>query len=164
MIDSTASIESIVYRIGIPLLLIVVANSAAWAAAQLIGARWATPLDCGITLRDGSRLLGDHKTWRGLTAASIACGVAAQLLGLGFRLGAAFGALALLGDALSSFAKRRLRLSPGAEVPGLDQIPEAILPLIILQQYVGVGLVDSLIVTTLFAALDISATRLRRRQ
>jgi CDP-diglyceride synthetase len=145
------------------LLLIVTANSAAWVAARLFGAHWATPLDLGITLRDGSRLLGSHKTWRGLVAATIACGMATHLLGLGFALGAAFGVLALLGDAASSLVKRRLRLAPGVEIPGLDQVPEALLPLLVLRGYVGLGLAECLIVTAVFAALDIAATRLRHR-
>jgi len=146
-----------------PLLLIVMANSAAWVAARLFGARWTAPLDFGCTLRDGSRLLGSHKTWRGLAAAVIGCGLLAQLLGPGFALGAAFGILALLGDALSSFIKRRLRLDAGAEVPGLDQVPEALLPLLALQRQVGLSLVECLIVAAIFAVLDIAVTRLRHR-
>jgi hypothetical protein len=69
---------------------------AAWVAARVFGTRWNAPLDGGRSSVDGSRWLGDHKTWRGLIAAVVACGVAAQLLRLGFGLGAACGALALL--------------------------------------------------------------------
>lgn len=152
--------ESYLHRFLIPLLLVVTANSAAWAAARIFG-HWAAPLDFGRTLRDGTRLLGTHKTWRGLIAAAVACGVAAHFLRLGFVLGAAFGTLALLGDAASSFIKRRLRLPPGAEVPGLDQLPEAILPLLALSRPLGLGLVECLIVAAIFAALDIAATKVR---
>jgi CDP-2,3-bis-(O-geranylgeranyl)-sn-glycerol synthase len=140
----------------------VTANTAAWAAARVFGTRWTAPLDGGKTLRDGTRVLGSHKTWRGLIAGAVACGVAAQLFRLGFALGAAFGTLALLGDAASSFVKRRMRLPPGAEVPGLDEVAEAILPLIALQRPLGLGVVEILIVTAVFAVLDIAATRLRR--
>jgi len=105
--------------------------------------------------------LGGHKTWRGLVAAAVASGVAAQILGLGFALGAAFGTLALLGDAASSFVKRRMRLAPGAEVPGLDQVPEAMLPLLALQRPLGLGLVGSLVVGATFAVLDIAVARIR---
>jgi CDP-2,3-bis-(O-geranylgeranyl)-sn-glycerol synthase len=105
--------------------------------------------------------LGSHKTWRGLIAASFACGVAAQFLRLGFALGVAFGTLALLGDATSSFFKRRLQLPPGAEVPGLDHVPEAILPLLVLSRPLGLRLVDTLIVATIFAVLDIAVTKVR---
>jgi len=145
------------------LLLVVTANAAAWAAARLFRTRWDAPLDGGSTLPDGTRLLGDHKTWRGLIAAVVACGIVAQLLQLGFGLGAAFGALALLGDAASSFVKRRLRIPPGAEVLGLDQLAEAILPLIVLQRSLRLGLVDILIVAAAFTVLDVAATTVRHR-
>jgi CDP-diglyceride synthetase len=146
----------------IPLLLVITANTAAWAAARIFDPHWTAPLDLGRTLRDGTRLFGSHKTWRGLIAAAVACGVAAQLLRHGFALGAAFGTLALLGDAASSFVKRRLQIPPGAEVLGLDQVPEAIMPLLALQRPLGLGLVESLIVAATFAVLNIAATKLRR--
>ncbi len=126
-----------------------------------MGTRWAAPLDFGTTLRDGTKLLGSHKTWRGLIAAMIACGAVAQLLGCGFALGMGFGTLAMLGDATSSFIKRRLRLPSGAEVPGLDQVPEAMLPLLVLARPLGLRFVDILLVTAIFVLLDIAATRLR---
>ena len=148
-------------QILISLLLVMTANSAAWAAARVFRNRWDAPLDGGRTLHDGTRLLGAHKTWRGLIASIAACGVVAQLLGLGFGLGAAFGALALLGDAASSFVKRRLRMRPGAEVIGLDQLAEAILPLIVLQRPLGLSLVDILIVAAAFVLLDVAVTKLR---
>lgn len=139
----------------------VTANTAAWAAARLLGTRWDAPLDGGVALRDGTRLLGSHKTWRGLVAAVVCCAIVARFAGLGFGLGAAFGALALLGDAASSFIKRRLRMRPGAEVLGLDQLAEAILPLIVLQGPLGLGLADILIVAAAFALLDVVATKAR---
>ncbi|MFM2288680.1 MAG: hypothetical protein RL684_1823 [Pseudomonadota bacterium] len=145
------------------LLLVVTANTAAWAAARIFGTRLAAPLDGGSTMPDGTRVLGDHKTWRGLIAAVVACGLAAQLFRLGFGLGAAFGALALLGDAASSFVKRRLRLQPGAEVVGLDQLAEAVLPLIVLQGSLGIGLAGILVVSAAFTLLDVAATTLRHR-
>jgi len=114
-----------------------------------------------MTMPDGTRLLGNHKTWRGLIAAIVACGLAAQLLALGFAFGAAFAGLALLGDASSSFIKRRLRRPPGAEVPGIDQIPESLLPLLALQRPLGLGLVEILVITAAFAVLDIATTKLR---
>ena len=98
-----------------------------------------TPIDFGRTLRDGERLFGDGKTWRGL-----ACGVASgALLGLilstfvdllppdtGLSFGdwpmalavsalLAFGAL--LGDLYGAFVKRRLHKPRGARTPVLDQ-------------------------------------------
>ncbi len=96
------------------------------------------PIDRNHTLFDGRRILGKGKTWRGLYSGTIA----GMVLGFGgviadylagtnlylfghypdlfivvFLL--AFGAL--FGDMLGSFIKRRLNLSPGDELPGMDQ-------------------------------------------
>jgi CDP-2,3-bis-(O-geranylgeranyl)-sn-glycerol synthase len=143
--------------------LVVTANTAAWAAARLLGTRWDAPLDGGVALRDGTRLLGSHKTWRGLVAAVVCCAIVARFAGLGFGLGAAFGALALLGDAASSFIKRRLRMRPGAEVLGLDQLAEVLLPLGVLWQPLGVGPVDILVIATAFLVLDVASTTWRHQ-
>ena len=112
-------------------------------APVLIGGAWpalARPLDGGRML-GGRRILGDHKTWRGLLA-GIAVGVLvfeAQVLlhrlGLLHRLAAVdYGsALPLLpgfllglgagvGDAIKSFFKRRRDIAPGASWIGFDQL------------------------------------------
>jgi hypothetical protein len=143
------------------LLLIIVANLLPWAASKALPQAWTFPLDCGLRFRDGSRLFGDHKTWKGLLAGSLGCGFAAVLMGLGFTVGAGFGALSLFGDALSSAAKRRLALAPGAEVPGLDQLPEALLPSIVLAGALGLGAAEILAAALAFLMLDLIMTRLR---
>jgi CDP-2,3-bis-(O-geranylgeranyl)-sn-glycerol synthase len=141
--------------------LVVTANSAAWAAGRTIGKRWPAPLDFGRTLADGTRILGAHKTWVGLLGAVCACALITRLTGLGIAVGAGFGALALLGDAASSFAKRRLHIGSGLEVFGLDQVPEALLPMIVLAGPLGIGIREILGATLLFVAFDVAATRLR---
>src|SRR5690606_7795169 len=83
------------------LLLVALASSAPWALGRACGHRFAWPLDGGLRLRDGERLFGAHKTWRGLLAGTAACSIAGALLGTGFLVGAAAGVLALTGDALS---------------------------------------------------------------
>lgn len=143
------------------LLLVCVASSAAWAASRALGTHLAAPLDFGFTLPDGNPLLGSHKTWRGVVAAVLACALGARLLGLPAAMGAGFGAAALLGDALSSALKRRLALRPGADVPGLDQIPEAVLPLILFAGPLGIGAVEIAAAAAVFTLLDLAVTPLR---
>lgn len=145
------------------LLLVCVASSAAWAVSRALGHRLATRLDFGFVLPDGEPLLGSHKTWRGLAAGTLACAVVAPLVGLGFATGAAFGAAALLGDAVSSAVKRRLALRPGAEVLGLDQLPEALLPLVLLARPLDIGTLEVIVVAIVFTTLDVLATPLRHR-
>lgn len=144
------------------LLLVIVANLAPWAGGRLLQSRWRAPLDGGAELADGSRLLGDHKTWRGLALGVLGCAVAARLLGRPLLLGAAFGALALGADAASSFTKRRLGLRPGTEIPGLDQLPEALVPLLVLARPLGLRLTDAVAVASVFMLLDLATLRMRQ--
>ena len=146
---------------GRALLLVVLANSAPWAAGRALGGRWAAPLDFRYVLRDGERLFGSHKTWRGVLAGVLACALAARLSGVAWTIGAGFGAAALLGDAASSAIKRRLKLQPGTEVPGLDQIPEALLPSVIFAPLLGLGVIDVAAVVAGFFLLDVLVAQLR---
>ena len=145
------------------LVLLGAAHSAPWAAGYLLGPRLDAPIDGGMTLRDGGRLLGDHKTWRGLVAAALTCALTGVLLGSSVFLGIAFAVLALGGDAASSLVKRRLRLEPGAECPGLDQIPEALAPLLALSAPLGIGVRTACVLTGIFTMADLAAMPLRRR-
>jgi CDP-2,3-bis-(O-geranylgeranyl)-sn-glycerol synthase len=145
------------------LLLVVVANSAAWLAGRVFGLRFAAPLDGGFKLSDGTRLLGSHKTWRGLVAGALGAAIAAPLCGYSAVLGLAFGTLALVGDAGSSALKRRLRLAPGAQAPLIDQVLEALLPLMVLRSPLGLGWADVALVTAVFTVFDVAATAVRDR-
>ncbi len=95
------------------------------------------PMDFGRRLRDGRRLLGDGKTWRGFFGG----GLSAVLVGalqwpssalwsaplnlesfsswIGPVMALAFGSL--LGDVLGSFIKRRVGIQRGGKAPVLDQ-------------------------------------------
>ncbi len=112
------------------LLLILIANGAPIIATAACGAWGGRPLDGGRVLADGHRLLGDSKTWRGVLLAPLASGLAAVLLGLPAVAGVVVGLAAMLGDLLSSFSKRRLGMASSSMAFGLDQIPEALLPLL----------------------------------
>jgi CDP-2,3-bis-(O-geranylgeranyl)-sn-glycerol synthase len=61
--------------------------------------------------------------------------VMAWLVGLPVEVGMAIGCFVVLGDALSSFIKRRLGLTASSMALGLDQIPEALLPLVAFKTY-----------------------------
>src|ERR1700687_3587895 len=148
----------------IALALVVVANVAPWASWRLLGARFNLPLDFGRTLADGSRLLGDHKTWRGLVAGVLACALLAQCRGRGWALGLAFGSLSLAADIGSSYAKRRLSIAPGREFPILDQLPEAVLPLIVLAQPLELTTLECFGVAAVFSLRDLATVRLRHTQ
>lgn len=146
----------------IALLLVVVANSTPWLAGRLWG-RESLPLDGGLTLWDGQRLFGDHKTWRGLAIGSVVTALVALLFGKSFWLGLGFGALSLVGDAFSSCVKRRLNLKPGSDVTGLDQLPEALLPTLIFASPLQLDWRGCVTVALTFMLLNRVLIGLRRR-
>lgn len=141
------------------LLLVIVANSTPALLTMLLGDRWARAIDAGLNLPDGRPVFGPHKTWRGLAGGILAAGSAGMLLSVGFATGAAFGLLALLGDLLSSFLKRRLGRSSGQSTPILDQAPEALLPMLVLQDHLALGASAMLGTTAVFTLLDIIAAK-----
>ncbi|MCG6934427.1 MAG: CDP-archaeol synthase, partial [Proteobacteria bacterium] len=69
------------------------------------------------------------KTWRGLLITVLITPGVALLLGLGASTGLIIASMAMLGDLTSSFIKRRLGIRSSGIAPGLDQIPESLLPL-----------------------------------
>lgn len=112
---------------------------------------------------DGRPLLGSSKTIRGLVAAVTATALGALLLGLPATVGALLGGGAMLGDALSSFIKRRMGAAPSSRATGLDQIPEALLPLLVLKGILGLTLVQIAGITFAFFVLDIPLAWLTHR-
>jgi CDP-2,3-bis-(O-geranylgeranyl)-sn-glycerol synthase len=147
----------------IALLLVSTANATPWLLAVWLGDRGAVPLDHGLTLPDGKRLLGAHKTWRGLLGGTLGCACAAAVTDVGFEIGAWFGMLALAGDAAASFVKRRIGLGSGSEVPGLDQLPEAVLPMWMLAPQLRLTGLDIVVAACAFLLIDVVTVRLRHR-
>lgn len=99
----------------------------------------AVPIDGDRTWK-GKEILGSHKTWRGVIAATVVGTLAFWLQQLLYRFtpvqeislfnyttmpvlyGALLGFGAILGDAVKSFAKRRIGMKPGAMWFPFDQI------------------------------------------
>jgi len=135
------------------LLLIIIANSSPVVARNMLGERWQTPIDFGIELRDGRPLLGRSKTWRGLIAACAACTLAAPLLGVHYLDGLAVALLAMAGDILASFLKRRLGYAPSSQSLLLDSLPEALLPALFLRKTFLLTWLEAAALVVLFAAI-----------
>ncbi|WP_022949570.1 CDP-archaeol synthase [Methylohalobius crimeensis] len=121
------------------LILLLVANGAPVVAWDLFKERFAWPVDCGAVMPDGRFLLGPAKTWRGLLASLFTTGITAPLIGFPWTLGAWVAAAAMAGDLLSSFVKRRLGVQASDTAPGLDQIPESLLPLWAVNAHFALG-------------------------
>jgi CDP-diglyceride synthetase len=145
------------------LLLLGVANLAPILVAWLLGARFDTPLDGGLTLADGRPLFGPGKTLRGVLVSILCTAGTAPLLATDAALGAALGAGAMAGDLLASFCKRRLGLTAHARAFGLDQIPEVLLPLLLLRPWLPLHWREVAMVVLVFVLLDIVLSRVLYR-
>lgn len=144
-------------------ILLVVANGAPIVARKLLGSLSACPLDAGRCLPDGQPLFGDSKTARGIIAALLTTVSAGLLLGLSIHIGLTIGAFAMLGDLLSSFIKRRLRKPPGTRFIGLDQVPESLLPLLVLQSQLNLQWLEIVVLVSAFVIFDLLMSRLLYR-
>ncbi len=145
---------SIVTPLWQPLLLLMVANGAPILAREVCGSRFDRPLDGGLHFLDGRRVLGFTKTWRGLLASLAATTLCAALVGLDWWLGSLCALLAISGDALSSFIKRRLSIEPHGRAVGLDQLPESLIPLCVMHDLFGLDMGQVMLVALLFALLE----------
>jgi CDP-2,3-bis-(O-geranylgeranyl)-sn-glycerol synthase len=143
------------------LLLLIAANGTPVIVARLLGHRYGAPIDANRAMRDGRPLFGPHKTWRGAIAGSLAAGLTGLVLATGFAIGAVFGALALIGDLFSSFVKRRFGCASGRSLPLLDQLPEALLPMLCLRTPLNLDLPEVIGTTILFSVLDMLTARFR---
>ncbi len=142
------------------LLLLGIANGVPIFAKRLFGQRFGAPLDGGLKFPDGQPLLGPAKTVRGLVL-SVACTtLAAPLLGFEWITGAGLASTSMLGDLLSSFIKRRLGLHAHSQALGLDQVPESLLPLLVLQQHLDLDFGDMAIIVAAFIVLELVLSRL----
>jgi CDP-2,3-bis-(O-geranylgeranyl)-sn-glycerol synthase len=142
------------------LLLLLIANGSPILARHVFRHRLAAPVDCGYALADGRRLFGPAKTWRGMVAAVLTTSVAAALLGPSWSIGALIGLFAMLGDLLSSFVKRRSGIAAGGMAPGLDHLPESLLPLLVCRPLLGLSWLEVLLLSLAFMAANLVLSRL----
>jgi CDP-2,3-bis-(O-geranylgeranyl)-sn-glycerol synthase len=124
------------------LTLLVLANGTPVVAKKILGERLAYPLDGGVEFVDGRPLLGRSKTMRGVVLAVLVTTAGAPLVGLEWVVGFLVGSLAMAGDLLSSFLKRRMALPPSSRASGLDQLPEALLPLLACRNLLSLTMAD----------------------
>lgn len=112
------------------LFLIIVANGSPIMGRWIFNGYWEMPIDGGAVFIDGRPILGTSKTYRGLACSLVGTLLAGALVGLSWKISLIVSALAMVGDCLSSFVKRRLGYPSGAKALGLDQIPESLLPML----------------------------------
>lgn len=118
--------------------------------------KWNTPVDFGTTI-DGKRMLGDNKRWRGIVLGTLMGGVTAVAVSklnantivtiAPFWAGVLLGFGALAGDAIESFFKRRIGITPGSSWFPFDQTDYIIGALLAIYPFVQLPL---WVITTVF--------------
>lgn len=141
------------------LVLLTFANGTPVIAKRIFGSQLAFPLDAGVRFVDGRPLLGQSKTIRGIALSVAVTAAVAPALGVSVATGALVACLAMLGDLLSSFTKRRLKLPSSAQAIGLDQIPESLLPLVVCQNALSLRWVDIVICVGIFLVGELIISR-----
>jgi len=136
-------------------ILLVLANSAPVIVRNILGERFAWPVDAGALLFDGRPLFGASKTIRGLVFSIMFTSLGAWLMGLGWKVGFVVGSTSMAGDLLSSFIKRRLKRPVSSRSTGLDQIPESLFPLLACQQALNLGVMEIVAVVVIFFVGDV---------
>ncbi len=145
-------------------LLLLMANGAPLLAGHWLHSRCLyaiqRPIDAGYCCRDGQRLLGESKTWQGLLAALFITTAAAALLQFPLWAAMLLALLAMIGDLISSFIKRRLHCRRGLNMPGLDQLPESLLPMLGVSLVLPLSGLQILFPVLLFILIHIVLTEL----
>jgi CDP-diglyceride synthetase len=142
------------------LVVLALANGTPVVVKKVFGRRFAHPLDGNAAFVDGRPLFGRSKTIRGVVLAVLAATLGAPLIGLEWQIGAVVGGLAMVGDLVSSFVKRRLDLPPSSRASGLDQVPEALFPLLGCRDLLSLTIADIGAGVALFFIGDVVVSRL----
>lgn len=145
------------------LVLLALANGTPVLAKNLLGRRFARPLDGGISFVDGRPLLGTSKTIRGVLLAILATSAGAPLIGVNWRIGALVGSVAMAGDLFSSFVKRRMNRSSSSRATGLDQVPESLFPLLACRDALSLTALDIALAVAIFFVGELVLSRLLYR-
>ncbi|CAK0774065.1 CDP-archaeol synthase [Gammaproteobacteria bacterium] len=141
-------------EIVVLILFLVWANFAPFLVGLWLGERWGTPVDFGRKWWDGLPVFGSHKTWRGIATSIVGSALAAPLMiDVSWWAGAVAGGLAMVGDLVTSFLKRRLHDPEGEDVPAVDQVLEGILPASFTGWQMGLSPVSVVFAVLLFVPL-----------
>jgi hypothetical protein len=142
-------------------LLLVITNGAPVIARLLFRQRFSQQIDRKLYFIDGRPLLGPTKTVRGIISAIVVTALMAPLFDLTSVQGTYFALLAMSGDLVSSFIKRRLGIRSSHSAPLLDQLPETLLPLWVMHPVLEETIQEASTALLIFVVIDWFVSRLR---
>jgi len=137
------------------LLLILVANGAPVLLSYVLSHHVSFPVDFGLRLNDQQYLLGRTKTWRGIVVSLLATGLVAIILDYEASTGVMIAVLAMSGDLISSFIKRRLKKTESSQAFLLDQIPESLFPSLWLMKLNYIDLTQVMVIVVCFIIIEL---------
>jgi CDP-diglyceride synthetase len=141
------------------LFLIIVANASPILLRYLMRDIFSYPIDFNCRYTDGKPLFGSAKTWRGLMGSLLITSLSAQMIGHDFETGLLVASGAMCGDLLSSFLKRRLGMRSSTRAPLLDQVPESLIPVLLLMQTFHLSIAAIAALVLVFFLLDVMLSR-----
>jgi len=136
------------------LLLILVANGSPVIVSFLFSHRLSLPVDFGLKLKDQQYLFGKTKTWRGLIMSLALTASVSVLLDGEYYIGLLISLLAMTGDLFSSFIKRRLKKASSSEMLLLDQLPESVLPAVMMMSVIPLNLTQVIAIVIAFYIIE----------
>lgn len=142
------------------LLLILIANGTPVIARNLFRDRFNWPLDMQYKLADRQPVLGPSKTWRGLLTSLGFTSFCAAFMGYEPQTGFVIALFSLLGDAVSSFFKRRLGKPSSSMFLLVDQIPESLLPALVLADDFQLSMLQVLLLVAIFVIMELILSNL----
>lgn len=138
------------------LILILIANASPVFSSFVCSHKPTRPIDNGLRLSDHQYVFGETKTWRGLIAAIVLTGIFSLILTSHIINGVLIALLAMAGDLFSSFIKRRLKKPSSSRTLFLDQIPESLLPALMMMGIYSLSLIQVIEVVTAFFIIELS--------
>jgi CDP-diglyceride synthetase len=142
------------------LVLLTVANGTPVIAKDILGDRFAIPIDGGATFVDARPILGSSKTVRGIFLSILMTSVFGPVVGLDWKIAALVASMAMAGDLFSSFLKRRMNFPTGSKATGLDQVPESLFPLLACRSALQLTALDIVAATSIFFVSELLLSRL----
>lgn len=114
------------------------------------GERFQRPLDGGRLWFDGQPIFGKNKTIRGILFSLLGGMIVSPIVGVSWWVGGLAALLAMSGDLLSSFIKRRFKSPSGTNIFVLDQLFESLFPALFLSRYLEINQLQTVLVVLCF--------------
>lgn len=125
---------------------------------MLLNKKLNTAVDFGAKMVDGNPVFGASKTWRGVLATLLISPIGALIFDYAAEIGILIALGAISGDLFSSFVKRRLGMEPSSKALLLDQIPESLIPVLMMIQIFNLSLLGVLFIVFAFVVIDMIIT------